>query len=296
MFEGVLIAAITPFRNQHVDEPAIARNFELWNATGVSGYLVLGSTGEFVHLMFTEKVEVLRLAKKYAAPRKKMIAGIGCDSVFETVRLAGEAAELGYDAVMAVTPHYYKPALKTDVLRRYFLEIADQIELPLFLYNIPQNTGVNLEASLVAELARHPRIRGIKDSSGKLAQLYDLLQIGGVFAVFCGNIFAMLSALMMGAPGNILAFANAAPAELSRVYELAREGKHGEAMKVLQVVLRLGRHTLDRYGIPGLKKLMELRGYDPGEPRLPLAPVSAQAAEEIQRAYDAFQKEIGGVL
>ncbi len=292
MLEGVFIAAVTPFRNQHVDEAAAARNFEIWNSTDVAGYLVLGSTGEFVHLMFAEKVEVIRLARKYAGPDKKLIAGIGCESVYETVRLAHEAEDLGADAVMAVTPHYYKPALKPDVLRRYYLEIADQVDRPLYLYNIPQNTGVNLGVDLVRELAQHPRIQGIKDSSGRLPQLYDLLQIKGDFDVLNGNLFTLVPALMMGAQGAVLAFANGPAQELAQVYRLVRQGKGTQAMQALLPIIRLGRASLDRYGIPGLKALMALMGYDPGEPRSPFRAVPEETVREIAQAYERFKADL----
>ncbi len=288
MFEGILIAAITPFRHQKVDEKALAVNLQKWNETDVAGYLFLGSTGEFALLKLEEKVQVLRAARQFIPKDKIMMAGIGCESVEETVYLGEQAAEIGVDAVLVLSPHYYKTSLTPEVLRRYFLQVSERVALPLYLYNIPQFTGVNLGIELIRELAEHPRIAGIKDSSGNLALLYDLLQMRDRLNIFVGSLFAAVPAWMMGAHGSILAFANAPAAEICEVYRIARAGKQGEAMEKMLRIIRLGRRTLDRYGIPGLKHLMGVMGYDPGEPRLPFVPVSAEAAADIEAAYREF--------
>jgi|Deesub1362B_J571_1020462.scaffolds.fasta_scaffold07545_3 4-hydroxy-2-oxoglutarate aldolase len=295
MIEGICIAAVTPFRNQEVDEEAMAKNFERWNKTDVAGYLILGSTGEFVHLRFEEKVRVLKVARSLIPEEKVMIAGIGCESVAESLDLAHKAEEIGADILLAVTPHYYKPALKPPVLKRYFREIADRISKPLYLYNIPQFTGVELSAATVRELAEHPKIQGVKDSSGHLPQIVELGRMKDRINVLVGHLPTFIQAMMSGVHGAIFAFANAVPAELCEIYSMLRGGDVGKATRVINSVQMLNRRTIGKYGIPGLKELMRLMGYEPGEPRLPLAPLSGSAAREVAAALKDFERmrEVG---
>ncbi len=279
---------MTPFKDERVDYSAFKTNVRRWNSTDCAGILVAGSTGEAVALDTEEKMRLIFAAKDQLAAGKQLIVGIGAESVATTVRMGRSAAELGADYVLVVNPHYAKPNLTPEVLRCYFLAIADQLTVPVLLYNIPQFTGINLPPQLVSALLQHSNIVGIKDSSGNLKQMFELLQNSREFMVLSGDLNSLVPALSLGANGAILAFANAVPQQLCEVYRLISQKHDNAAMKKMIPILSLAQMTIGRYGIPGLKVLMEYFSYQPGAPRLPFAPVTTEQAAEIRQAYEAF--------
>src|SRR5260221_14125119 len=168
-FSGVFAALTTPFAAD--DSVALAdlkQNIQRYNATGLAGYAVQGSTGESVLLSRAEWDSVLVAAKEAASPQKRLLAGAGAESTAETIERTKRAAELGYDAALVKTPYYYKPAYKPEVLIAHYRRVADESPIPVLLYSIPQFTGIALAAADVAALAEHPNIIGIKDSSGNV--------------------------------------------------------------------------------------------------------------------------------
>ncbi len=287
--EGIFIAAVTPFNKEQVDFQALSENITKWCETEISGILILGSTSEFVSLNSEEKVRIIATAREAIPAVKTMIVGVGNESVRETVKLANTATELGVEYTIVVNPHYYKPFLNENVLLKYFSSIADESNVPMLLYNIPKFTGINLSINLIAKLARHKNIIGIKDSSGNLAQYTGLIDIPD-FTVFSGDLTSFVQTSLMGIDGGIFAFANAVPQEICDLFELLKENKTDEAMKKFLPILRLAGNSIGKYGLSGLKKLMELFGFNPGDPRLPFSPVSSEQSEKIKEAYENFSK------
>src|SRR5437660_11701008 len=175
-FSGVFAALTTPFAAD--DSVAIAdlkKNIQLYNATGLAGYAVQGSTGESVLLSRAEWDSVLVAAKEAASPQKRLLAGTGVESTAETISRTKRAAELGYDAALVKTPFYYKPVYKADVFIAHFRRVADASPIPVLLYSVPQFTGISLEAPEVATLSEHPNIIGIKESSGHVQRVPEMV-------------------------------------------------------------------------------------------------------------------------
>jgi 4-hydroxy-2-oxoglutarate aldolase len=281
-FEGIFAALTTPFVRDEVSVPKFKENIAKFNATGLAGYLVLGSTGESVSLSDAESEALARAARESAAPGKKVIAGTARESTKLTVEFTNRMAEIGVDAALVRPPSYYKSKMNLEALRAHYLAVADGAKVPVFIYNIPQNTGIFLESQLIVELARHPNVIGLKESAGNLAFLGEVIQhVPPDFHYFLGSGSVFLPALELGACGAILAVANAAPEICVRIYELFGEGRLEEARSLQLDLLPFNKAIMEGAGIPGLKHALDLRGFYGGPARLPLLPVDEQAKSDV---------------
>jgi 4-hydroxy-tetrahydrodipicolinate synthase len=280
--EGVYPPVLTPFRDEHVAHDKLASNLRRLGEYPLAGYVVLGSTGEFPLLSESEKERVIETARAETPRSRTLIAGTGGESTGAAIRLSRRAAELGADAVLIITPCYFKGAMKPPVLVRHYQAVADASPVPVLLYNYPANTGINMEPDLVARLAEHPNIRGIKDSSGNVPQAAEMMRLTPkTFQVLVGSPIAFLPALLLGAAGGILAVANLAPRECCEIWRLARAGQWAEAREIVYRLSPLATGISGRYGIGGLKAAQELLGYYGGPPRPPLLVPDGDAVEEI---------------
>ncbi len=287
-FEGVLPPVVTPFRDGKVDLEAFRANLQHWNQTGLSGYLVLGSNGESVYLEEREKEALLETARENIPSGRILMAGTGRESTRETVRFTRRAAELGADCALVITPAYFRGQMTPDRLAAHFFRVADAAPIPVLLYNVPQFTGVNMEPELVARLADHPNIVGIKDSSGNVGQLAETVRLAPPgFAVFVGNAGVFYPALCVGAAGGILAVANVIPDLCVALFRAHRSGDHTAALALQHRMARLARLVTVVHGVGGLKAAMERAGYRGGEVREPLAMPDGQARAEIFRELEA---------
>ncbi|MCS6952874.1 MAG: dihydrodipicolinate synthase family protein [Bryobacterales bacterium] len=286
--QGIFVPIATPFdRDGELYRAKVKHNVEKWNQTSLAGYVVCGSTGESVMLTAEEKVQLWEWVGEYAAPDKVLIAGTGMESVRETVRLTQRAAELGYKAAMVRTPHYYKNLLhRGEAQAVYFRAVADQAKIPILIYNWPQATGVDIPAETVAELSHHPNIVGIKESSGSVEKVMQLVrEVKPGFQVLVGSAPTLAPSLAVGAAGAVLAFANAAPYACITIWEAHRTRETEAALDWQQRIAHPARLVTVRYGVPGLKYAMDLMGYYGGPPRLPLTPPSPEAKREIEEAF-----------
>jgi len=286
--QGIFPPLTTPFdHNGDIWKIKVEHNVSKLNLTSLAGYVVIGSTGESKLLTTDEKLRLWEWVAKYAAPEKILIAGTGMESVRETVALTNRAADLGYKAALVLTPHYYKGQVATAPAQKlYFSSVADQAEIPVVIYNFPQNSGVDIGAEAVAELSNHPNIIGIKESSGNLAKVVQMLaEVKPGFNVLVGSAPTLASNLQAGAFGGILAFANAAPYACISIYEAHRTREHDAALDWQRRIARPATLVTNKYGIPGLKYAMDLEGYYGGPPRLPLTPPCPQARKEIEAAF-----------
>ncbi|MBZ5585256.1 MAG: dihydrodipicolinate synthase family protein [Acidobacteriia bacterium] len=286
--QGIFPPIVTPFdHNGNIYPAKVQHNLEKWNRTGLSGYVATGSTGESVMLTTEEKRMLWGLVAQYAAPEKLLIAGTGMESVRETVCLTNTAAEMGYKAALVRTPHYYKNAFtKPEAQLLFFRAVADQVRIPVLIYNWPQTTGVDVPAEAVAALAGHPNIIGIKESSGNMEKVMQLVRdCPPGFNVMVGSAPTLWPSLLMGACGAILAYSNAAPYSCIAIWEahLKREEEAGRDWQ--NRIARAARLVTVKYGIPGLKHAMDLNGYYGGPPRLPLSAAGADAQKEIEDAF-----------
>jgi len=286
--QGIFPPITTPFDYEgNIYSAKIQHNVEKWNRTALSGYVVMGSTGESVMLTEAEKYTVWELVSKHAAAEKLLIAGTGVESVRETVSLTNRAAEMGYKAAMVRTPHYYKNLInRGDAQMLYYRSVADRAKIPLIIYNWPQTTGVDIPAEAVAALSEHPNIIAIKESSGNLEKVMQMIrEVKHGFQVLVGSAPTLWPSLLMGACGAILAYANAAPYSTIAIWEAFRTRDEAAGMDWQSRIGRPSALVTARYGIPGLKYAMDLNGYYGGPPRLPLVPPSPEAKQEIQAAF-----------
>ena len=285
---GIIAPIPTSFdeREELALEP-MADNIGRWSQTRLSGFAVLGSTGEFVYLTHGEKEKVLGKARE-AIPRDRiMLAGTGCESTRETIALTRFAANEGADFALVITPAYYKRAMRAEVLRLHYLEVAERSPIPVVLYNMPGFTMLNLPSTLVAELATHTNVAGIKDSSGDLQQLQEICRVApDDFAVLTGAGSLLLASLVVGARGGVLAVANVASELCVALLEAFQHGDLARARKLQQHLAPINQAITADYGIAGLKSLLDQLGFYGGLPRKPLCGVSSEAREKLLQIHD----------
>src|SRR6202521_3212324 len=280
---GVFPALTTPFAaDGAVSLEGMKHNIGRYNQTALAGYVVLGSTGESVLLRSKEMDGILEAVKQTSTPGKKLLAGCGSESTAETIERTQRAASLGYDAALVKTPYYYKPAYKPEVLIAHYRRVADESPIPVLLYSIPQFTGIALGAAEVAALSEHPNIIGIKDSSGNVQGVGEIIgATPAAFQVLVGSAATTYPSLMIGARGAILALACALPEKCVALFELVRQGHHEKARELQSVLLLASKLIVSQLGIAGVKRAMDQRGYRGGIPRLPLLPLHAEQKKRL---------------
>src|SRR4030066_363867 len=211
---GVMPPITTPCQDGKVASDELKKNFQKWNKTGLSGYRVLGSNGEAVYLNESEKIKVVEVSRESIPKSKIMMVGTGMESTQETIRFTNQAAKIGADGALVVTPSYFKGSMKPQILYDHFISVAESSKIGILIYNVPQFTGINLDPELVAKLSEHSNIIRIKDSSGNIGQLSEIIHLSQKeFAVFVGSAPVFFPALCVGAVGGILAVANGVPQE-----------------------------------------------------------------------------------
>jgi 4-hydroxy-2-oxoglutarate aldolase len=265
----------------------VFHNVGKWNLTSLAGYVVCGSTGESVMLTLEEKTQMWEWVAEAAAPEKLLIAGTGVESVRETVDLTNRAAGIGYKAAMVRTPHYYKNLVnRSEAQILYFRSVADRSKIPIMIYNWPQATGVDITPDAVVELSQHPNIIAIKESSGNLEKVMQMIrEVKAGFQVLVGSAPTLYPSLQAGAVGAVLAFGNAAPYALITIWEAHRTREAEAARDWQSRISKAAQLVTTKYGVPGLKYAMDLNGFYGGPPRLPLIPIPPQAQREIEEAF-----------
>jgi 4-hydroxy-2-oxoglutarate aldolase len=284
---GMLPPIATPFKNGKVASDKLRENFRKWNKTGLSGYLVLGSNGESVYLNERERLQVVEVSRDSIPKSKLMLVGTGMESTRDTIDFTNQAARIGADYALVVTPCYYKGAMKPQILHDHFVAVAEASRIEILLYNVPQNTGVNMEPELVAKLSQHPNIVGIKDSSGNIDQLSQIIAASRKdFCVFSGSAPVLYPALCVGAVGGVLAVANVVPQKCVQIFTLFHRRKRDEARALQRRLTPLANAVTTKYGIGGLKMAMDLAGYFGGEPRSPLKRPGPEVESELKRLLE----------
>ncbi len=294
---GVYAPIATPFAGGKIAYDKLEKNLKFWLESDLSGIVVMGSNGEFVLLSPEEKEELTRFVCGQAKGKKPVIVGTGAESTVETIRLNKMAADAGADAVLVVTPNYYKGDMTDAVLGRFYRDVADASKLPLILYNMPRNAGINISAKLAVELAKHPNIIGIKDSGGNIVQIADMIRNAPEgFSVFAGSASYLFATLALGGTGGTLALANVFPNECARLQTLFEAGKIKEARDLQMTLIDSNNAVTARWGIPGLKAAMEMIGLYGGDPRPPLLPLGEADREALRKvlAQTGFLPKLKG--
>ena len=288
IFEGAATAIVTPLTEKGVDYEQFGRLIDWQIEGGIDALVICGTTGESSTLGDQEHVDVLQFAYDRAAGRVPMIAGTGSNDTAYAIWLTSEAAKIGYEAALVVTPYYNKTTQRGLVAN--FTAIADACDIPLILYNVPSRTGVNIEPATYAILAEHPNIVAIKEASGNISKIVETLAlVGDKLDLYSGNDDQIVPIIASGGKGVISVLSNLLPGQTSRMCHLALEGNMPEAMAMQEKYLPLiGALFCEVNPIP-VKAAMAAMGFCENYLRLPLIPME-EAHEKmlIQR-----MKEVG---
>ena len=279
---GIFPALTTPFEKGELSVNHLKSNIEKFERIDLSGYLVLGSTGEGVLMNDRESLKALETVRASASEGKTIIAGTGMQATRATIEFSNLAADAGADYALVVTPFYFKKQMTAENLENYYREVADKSKVPILMYNVPKFTGLDLPIKAILSLAEHPNIAGLKESSGNLALIGELMKTCPEdFALFQGTGSVLFTSLMLGARGGILALSNMAPAETVEIFKRVHAGEIEKAREIQMRLITLNERVVNTYGVPGIKCAMDLLGYFGGHPRPPLQPVPQEIKNSI---------------
>ncbi|KAM6266162.1 4-hydroxy-2-oxoglutarate aldolase, mitochondrial [Porphyrio hochstetteri] len=288
---GIFPPLATPFSpTQEVDYAQLEGNLRRYASIPFRGLVALGSNGEYPYLAHRERLELVSCVRRALPKDRLLLAGSGCESTQATIELTVSMAEAGADAVLVVTPCYYRGAMTNAALIHHYTEVANASPIPVVLYSVPANTGLDLSLEAVLTLAQHPNIVGIKDSGGDITRMGLMVHKTRQedFQVLAGSAGFLLASYMLGASGGICALANVLGGPLCQLDRLCREGQWQEARDLQHRLIEPNTAVTRRFGIPGLKQAMEWFGYYGGPCRAPLTPLSPPQIEELRRTFSAY--------
>jgi 4-hydroxy-tetrahydrodipicolinate synthase len=287
MFSGSMTALITPFRDGQIDAEALDRLIEFQIAGGTSALVPCGSTGESATLTHQEHAEVVRLTVKCANGRVPVIAGTGSNSTAEAIALTRAAKEAGATAALLISPYYNKPTQAG--IYQHYKAVAEAAKLPLIVYNIPGRTGSKIEAATIARLAELEHIVGLKESTGSLDEVQEVIRLcGDRIEVYSGDDALTLPIMAVGGVGVISVAANALPRRCAEMTAAALAGDWATARRLHYAMLPLGRVLfLETNPIP-IKAAMAMMGYCRDELRLPLLPMSEAPRAKLRTVMQQF--------
>jgi 4-hydroxy-tetrahydrodipicolinate synthase len=267
MFSGAMTAMVTPFTEGHVDEHRLREQVEYQIRGGINGLVPVGTTGESPTLNLEEHLKVIELTVKFSGGRVPVIGGTGANATSEALELHAAAKKIGASASLSVNPYYNKPS--QEGLYRHFMTLADRVELPIVLYNIPGRTGITMAPATVARLRAHPNIVAIKEATGSLDIASEIMSLCDI-TVLSGDDSLTLPLMSIGAKGVISVASNLVPTKIKAITQFALTGNFASAREVHHEVFPLIK-TLFMDGNPaGIKYAMQLAGLDSGQMRLPL--------------------------
>ena len=293
---GILLPVTTPFlATEELDSEGLTTNLRAWNDTGVIGYVVLGSTGERANLDEREYLQVIETSRRAVPENLTFIAGAGQQSTRSTIKEIERAARAGADAVLVITPSFYKSAITQDALVRHYLAVADASSAPVILYSMPDLTGIKIEPETAGRLSEHPNIIGMKDSAADIPKFAETVRlVPEDFAVMIGNGTVLCDALQSGGRGGILAVGCVVPELCVEIYRAVHAADITRAKYLQEKLTPLARAVTKTHGIGGLKSAMQRAGLVGGSVRAPLQRPGEAAVEEIaqmlNQANDALDK------
>jgi 4-hydroxy-2-oxoglutarate aldolase len=281
---GIFPAVPTPFKEDgSVDFEHLEFNMNKANRLPLDGYVIGGSNGEFAYLSVEERVQVVSAVKKLIPEDHVLIAGAGMESTQATVDLTYRMEEAGADFALVVTPHYFKGRMTAEALENHYQRVAEASQIPVLLYSVPANTGINLPVEAVLRLAGHPNIVGMKDSGGDITRIgYMIHKTPDDFCMLAGSIGFLLGALALGAVGCIGALANIAAQDIAEMVKCFRDGDLKQAREIQLRLIEPNYAVTSHFGVPGLKAAMDMQGFYGGPVRSPLLPLSEEEKAAVR--------------
>ncbi len=291
LFQGSFAPIPVPFDEQeNIDFAALESNLRIWLASELDGVVMPGSNSEAPYITDDERAEIWRLVGSvFEGTGKVFMAGSGLETTRATIEQTLIAANAGAKGTLVVPPNYYKGQMTHAVLLAHYRALADASPIPVFVYNVPQFSGIDFALETLVELADHPNIIGIKDSSSNILKMASLLARRPDFIVFAGTGGAVLPFLSIGSVGNITALSNFGVAPVKKIMRAFAAGDLVEARRVQHAIMTLNTSVTGKYGIPGLKYGMSLCGLYGGPSRRPLLPLSEAAKTEITGQIEALK-------
>lgn len=280
----------TPFKeDESIHYEKLQANLEKWNKFKFRGYVVQGSNGEYPYFNVQERISLIKAVKECLPRDKLLIAGSGCESTKATITLTQEMANRGADVSLVITPFYFKSGMTPSALISHYQAVADNSPIPVIVYNVPVNTGIDLDVETLIELSQHENIIGLKDSSGNISKLSLLAHrtrdSPGGFQILAGSASFLLPAYVIGCVGGICALGNVLGEELCMLEDLFKAGKMEEAKLLQHRLVAPNIAVTTKYGVPGLKAVLDAFGYFGGKTRMPLQPLSEKDKETVLRAF-----------
>ncbi|NLD06307.1 MAG: dihydrodipicolinate synthase family protein, partial [Synergistaceae bacterium] len=283
---GIFAPVPTPFASDgSLDIEAWRINLRIWKESALDGIVICGSNGEMPFVTLEERVILTKIALEETEGKLKLMAGAHFPSTRETISCTKALASAGAGDLLLLPPHYFKGNQKA--ILNYFLEVADSSPVPIFIYNMPANTGVDIETETIISASQHPNIKGIKDTSGNMTKLgYLAAAAPEDFSVFGGTGNWFLAALSMGACGGTMAASILYPNTCRKINTSFLENNVRDAMELQAKLLPVSDALTRRFGVPGLKAALDSKGMKGGPCRSPLLPVSEEVKKEIMTILD----------
>lgn len=288
MFTGAFVAIVTPFKDGRVDETALRDLVEFQIANGSHGIVPCGTTGESATLAFEEHERVVEVVLEQVNGRVPVVAGTGSNNTAEAIRLTKHAKECGANGALMISPYYNKPT--QEGLYRHFKAVAESVDIPIIVYNIPGRTAVNIEPETLARLAEIPNIVGVKEATGSMKQITDIIRLcGDDFTVLSGEDYITFPLLAVGGKGVISVVSNVAPKDMADLCTLYLEGKVREARDLYYRVLPLCHALFYETNPAPVKAALKMMGkIASDEVRLPLVPMQPANRERLKKVIEDY--------
>lgn len=288
LFTGVCTALITPFCNGKIDYPALKKLIEFQIESGIDALLINGTTGESATLTECEKRELISFAVREVGGRVPLIAGTGSNSTAKALHLSEFASDVGADGILVVTPYYNKAS--TEGLITHYETIADRVDIPLIIYNVPSRTGLNIPLFVYNKLANHKNIVAVKEASPSVSDLAKLsAKCGDRLGIYSGNDDLLLPALSLGGKGLISVISNILPRETAEICKLYFTGKTKEATSLQLKLLPLINAIFSDVNPIPIKALLSKEGFCKEEYRLPLCPMNEEKKQALFDTWNALK-------
>ncbi|MFA6506304.1 MAG: dihydrodipicolinate synthase family protein [Treponemataceae bacterium] len=281
LLRGVYAPMCTPFIDDEINFAGLEKNIEKMNASGLRGYFILGTNGEYRTLSEEEQFKIVDVFVKKASKDKVVMAGTGAESTRETIRLTRKAADRGAAMASLLMPNFFAKKITDDVMIRHAIAVADASPIPVMLYNNPSvSAGVTISAKVLDATAGHPNIAGIKDS-GKDTWETNVKYDADDFSVLAGSASYFFDLIRLGGTGGVLSLANVIPDACAALYRLCVEGKKDEALALRDTIESLNKLISGSFGVAGVKAAMDIVGFSGGTPRSPLSGITKEEKEGL---------------